>query len=482
MSNVNIFKRLYRAAISKSHGTANTSTPHDDGMYSDGRSRDGAFKELKADAKGFYQAYKLVIWIRRCVDLRASCIASVPLCLFQIKSKSGITKMAGRRHIKKILTARRQGVTKIEKKLMGKMEPVTEHPVLDLLSDVNPFSMNQSDLWRDTEKNIGIFGEAFWYLEGLGSLAPREIYLLPNKCVTVHAGKTPSEFISHYEYKPNENSNPIDYDPAQIIHFRLSDPDQPFLGLSPQASTMNSVNAFLAANRWNYVYFKNAVKLSGFVELPERESVDTEDIALIREQINAIHQGIENQANVGVLSGGAKWVELLRESAKDSDFRGMQQDNREVFCASHGTPVFLVSSHDSAHFATADKAEEAFWTDTLIPHMRWFEEVLFWNLLPLFPGSENMLLKFDLSEVPALERINASKAERIQKSTGIPTMLPNEGREKLGLSNLGPDGDQLFGPMNIQPLFISEVADEPMPPQKKESPDKRTKRSIDPTS
>ncbi len=449
-------KKFSKVDIEKNQGDdVEIKKSHDEGWTDASSSVSSKVKELKEGNDAFFEAYKKVVWLRRSVDLRASLVSSVPLCLFEtrpeIKKRAGGVNPA-RMRIKKILESCRTGDVQLEKRLMEEMQPVTDHPVLDLLADVNPLTMNRSDLWKNTEQSIQIYGSAYWYLEYLGQSTPQEIYLLYNKYLKITPAKNPSNFIQSYNYQPPGKKRPVKYPPEKIVSFKLNNPDDPYNGLSPIVSVLPEVNSSLAAKRWNFVFFKNAVKPIGFIELPPGEDAGQDEIDMIRDAINAVHQGIENQAQVGVLSNGAKFIPLF-DSSKDADWVQLQKDNREAFTACLGVPLFLVSSHETASYASAVESVGFFWTGTVIPQLRWFEEVLFWDLLPLFPGTENMLLRFDLENVPALESLATSKMERIGKATGTSTLTPNEGRQKTGNRIFGPEGDVLYDTINKAPLF-----------------------------
>src|SRR5574341_2333159 len=73
------------------------------------------------------RAYCSAVWAYRCVKLRADAVAGVPLIL---------TDRAGAR--------------------------IETHPVLTLLRDVNPLTMNLGDLLRATEAAYNIWGVAYW--------------------------------------------------------------------------------------------------------------------------------------------------------------------------------------------------------------------------------------------------------------------------------------------------------------------------------
>jgi hypothetical protein len=97
--------------------------------------------------RGWMDAVKSNVWAKNCVNARASAIAQVPLKLY-----------------------RGTGENKQE---------VAEHPVLDLLSEVNPLNLNKSLLRKQTAQQRSIFGECFWLkVRPSPGQPPSELYVL----------------------------------------------------------------------------------------------------------------------------------------------------------------------------------------------------------------------------------------------------------------------------------------------------------------
>src|SRR5574341_1534145 len=84
-------------------------------------------RELGAGKDDLARAYASAVWAYRCIKLRADSVAGVPLVL---RDRGG--------------------------------EVIADHPVLTLLRDVNPFTMNLGDLLRATEAAYNIWGVAYW--------------------------------------------------------------------------------------------------------------------------------------------------------------------------------------------------------------------------------------------------------------------------------------------------------------------------------
>src|SRR5687768_2548977 len=89
----------------------------------DGARRSG--RDLSAAAGDLARAYASEVWAYRCIKVRSDALSGVPLVLVDRDGKR-----------------------------------IEEHPILDLLRDVNPNTMNLGDLLRATEAAYNIWGAA----------------------------------------------------------------------------------------------------------------------------------------------------------------------------------------------------------------------------------------------------------------------------------------------------------------------------------
>lgn len=371
---------------------------------------------LGDDPGGWMKAYKLCVWVRRCIDLRATNIANTPLKLYQTDSD-------------------------------GKPQEITEHPSLSLLKKPNPFDVRSgSALWQLTEIDTQVSGDAYWYIETFGGEVPKELYRIPTHLMTPVPSREKGKFIDHYEYTPNTKTvEKIQYPAERIIHFRIANPADSYNGLSPTQSVMSKVNLLLESDNWNSRFFANNARMDGYITFPEQ--LDPEDVNLARQTIELMHQSSDNWHRVGVLGAGG----VFKESSvapKDADWSTSQDKGRDAVCAGYGVPVFLVSGHDAAYFATAEQQKLSFWEETLIPELGWYAGTLTAEFLPMFPRTENLFFGFDLSEVEALQPRMVIRQDRLAKATGQPVMLINEARKILGLDPLA-GGDVLYIPVNM---------------------------------
>lgn len=381
--------------------------------------------QLSDDARGWLDAYKRCVWVRRCIDLRANAIAGTPLKLYKRMND-------------------------------GSLEEIKQHPALALLAKPNTFTeRNQAVLWRTTEIDVNIIGQAFWYLERLGGKEPQQIYRIPAPYMRPVASASQGEYISKYEYEPkNSRVERIEYSPQDIIHFRLPNPDDSYNGLSVVQSVLTKVNLLLQADEWNAKFFENGARYEGFLSF--KEILDREEVELAQESLQSMNAGVENAHKIGVFGGDATFIPAT-VSPKDADWTTSQDKGRDATCAGFGVPVFLVAGNEAAHFATAGTQKLSLWDDALIPQLCWYADTLSGEYLPQFPLTDGMFMGFDLTEVAALQERMFVKQERLQKATGTAVMSINEAREILNLDPLDREADGVYIPINMIAVGQDEV-------------------------
>src|SRR5260221_6899706 len=111
------------------------------------------------------------------------------------------------------------------------IQQVTDHPLLDLLQQVNPVH-NSFDLWELTTLYQEVHGSAYWYCD-IGPLGtPRAIWILPTQNVTPKRESGSSRPVDYYLYRSGATEQR--FDAERVVHFRYPDPRDPYTGgLSP---------------------------------------------------------------------------------------------------------------------------------------------------------------------------------------------------------------------------------------------------------
>lgn len=416
-------------------------------LVSDSRVNGKASKyDLCPENKGYRIAYDEVIWVAKCVDYRANCVSVVPIGLFRGQHEQLRGGVYG--------------------SVMGSysLTPVYDHPALSVMNRPNTQDTRTfSELMKQTETDVQIYGASFWVMEKDGSGTPISLHRLPPQNVTIERDTKAGGYIKEFQYKPG-NGKVVRYPPSYVLYFRIPDPDDTVLYRSPLRAAIEDINLYLQARRWNHNFFKNNGVPEGFVKMPDNGQSGgdpSEDVYMIQQAFRQLY-GHENDRSrsVGVLYG-ADWVPT-QKGPHDLEFDEALKRGRDAICASQDVPVFLVVGNEASHFATAKEQKSSFWEDVLIPRLGWYGELFTSLFLPFFPDSENLFYAFDVSEVEAVQDTSLMRQERIYKATGVPIMTPNESRTRYGMKPV-EGGDELFVPANMMPISAATFEAAPGP-------------------
>ena len=108
------------------------------------------------------------------------------------------------------------------------VEEITDHPVLELLREVNPHH-NQNDLMESLSLYLDLAGDAYWHVVDGPNGIPMELWALQAQYMKIVPDA--DEFIKGYLYGRNPTQR-IAFDPDQIIHFKFFNPKDMWYGMS----------------------------------------------------------------------------------------------------------------------------------------------------------------------------------------------------------------------------------------------------------
>ena len=370
--------------------------------------------EISDNYKGYEKAYHDQVWVQRCINLLGSSVASVPVKLI------------------------RNGKQK---------EEVKDHPVLTLLSDVNPLNMNASDLWKATIVDLKVYGNCYWYLERKGGKEPKEIYRLNPSCVEIIPSKEIGGYIDGFNYTTNNPVAPvIQYSTQDIIHFKYFNPNDEFYGLSPLSSIRGAVSTALYVESWNKYYFKNATRIEGILSILGGD-MDEGDKKALKKDLESHFKGVKKAHQTPVVMNDMKYIPISTVP-KDAEWNQLSLWCRDCITSALGVPPVLIVASSAASYASAYEQKKSLYHETVIPEINYLYEVLNWTLLPKFTDHENLQLVPDLTEVMALQEEAANTYARLFQATGVPFLTREEARQSLGYP-AKPEQGELFEPLNM---------------------------------
>lgn len=354
---------------------------------------------------------------------------------------------------------RQDSISSVRLKLMRKKgkaeaEEVTNHPLMILLEDVNPFETSR-DLKAKTSAYLDLTGNCFWFFDNYIGNTPYEIWVPRPSFVRIIPDK--KKFIKGYEYWPlgYQKGQPRIFEPEKVLHFKTFNPVDQYYGAPPLLSGSTELATDFYAGEYQINFFKHGAvpsktfKLKGFTEEKLKEWLEkwwnkyggvsmSHQTAFITEDMEEVSTG---------------------PTMKDMEFNILRKFTREVILGLYRVPPMLAGIFEYANYANSREQRKLFWQDGIIPRLNQLKVVLDQILIPRFEKNpQDFFFEWDLSNVEALQE---TSEERNRNAV----LLYNAGLAKLnearGMVNLLPvdEKENTFKP--IAPSLFDLPPDNP---------------------
>jgi len=344
-----------------------------------------------------------------------------------------------------------------------KPKQISQHPILRLLSLVNPFMTSNEFIALDTIYQE-LIGESFWILNFNGLGEPTEIWIpYPHKMSIV---PDKEKFIKGYVYGEGERAVPFDVN--EVIHFKYPSPLNQYRGLGPAQSIAVDLDAEMYSGQWNRNFFYNSARPDGVIQFDY--NLSDEQFEKLRKQWSEKYKGTSKAHQVALLEGGGKYIQV-QNTVKDMDFSNLKIRNRDVILGVYGMPQSVMGISENVNKANAEAGDYTFARWIVKPRLDWKTAKLQEQLIPKFKKSENLKLGFE-EVVP--ETID-QKRDLAESGMRAGYLTINEARRMQGYDPL-PSGDVLLVPLNLIPTPISGKVQPPEPKSKSLTPDQKQTR------
>ena len=305
--------------------------------------------------------------------------------------------------------------------------PVPDHPLQEVLNNPNPITTRYK-LKEGTEADTCLNGNFFWLLERerptdvpthIWPLQPGRMEYIPDKRTGLPIA---------WEYDPGSKRDVKTYLPFQIAHGATYNPNDAIWGMPILEAASMASSQDWDAMRYNDAFLNNDCNPGGKIKA-EMPLTKEQEIELLN-QFTHRHQGPSKQFQPEVYEGGITW-EQAQIPHKDMHFIEQRNFNLQDIRMVFGVGKMQLGMTDGVNFASAHVQERIFWTQTLIPEIRFIEA----TLNEQFKWIENgkIVVLFDLSQVKALQIDIAEKADAARTfwGMGAPFKQVNE-RLELG--------------------------------------------------
>jgi HK97 family phage portal protein len=259
---------------------------------------------------------------------------------------------------------------------------VRQHLALDVWSMPNAYSPGQ--LFREaTQQHVDLVGEAWWVIDRNMFGWPESMWVVrPDRIAPVPSAE---RGVAGYVYTTPDGAQ-VPLEAENVIRLRQPHPGDPGpagRGLGAVQTILAQVEAVHFSAQWNRNFFANSAVPGGIITVPE--TLDDRSFDRLRMQWGEQHQGVSAAHRVGILEGGATFVEGT--SHRDMEFTELLNTSRDVIREAFAMPKFMLGLVDDVNRATAEASDAAFGSWGLVPRLERIKQALNTQYLPMFGPS-----------------------------------------------------------------------------------------------
>lgn len=372
----------------------------------------------------YEEAYRTNTWVQACIRKRMTAAGSVPI---EVQRKSA----------------------------EGDWEAVDDHRLSALLEKPCP-GMTRADLIETIAGQLDIQGNFYAkvVLGGRGGAIPLEIWPLP--IGTVEPVVRGLEIV-RYKFTPEGSGQCMDLASDEVLHLAYTNPDGP-IGLSPLIAAGKAIDIDNEAAEFQKISMQNRGVPDGLFTLDaDDEDDDVDAFERVRRRVREQYATRDSAREPWVLSRVK--FQKMSENLADLDFMQGRGMTRQEICSALDVPMPMVGIYEDATLANIETARKIFWRDSVVPLLSSIQDALTRALVPAFDRNGRTRIRFDLSNVRALQE---STQEKITAATalhaiGVPLAEVNR-RFELGLELDDVSGaEEAMVPTSVAPVAPADA-------------------------
>ena len=320
------------------------------------------------------------------------------------------------------------------------------HPIYRLLAR-NPNEYMTPYTFLDTlMNNLLLEGNSYFYIERDSSARPMSLIPINPQDVKVvkHEGQI------FYDIKDYE----IGVMKEDMLHFFNLSFDG-YKGVSVLKAQNTTIATSIAANDTANSYLGNSAQVGGVIKHPGKLS--KEAVARLKNSWNQNYSGSFVAGKTAILEEGMTFEQTNIDANKYQLLETRRFQIEEVARA-FKVPLSLIGHLEkAANYSSIEALSIDFVRFTLMPYMVMVEQEL---NRKLFRDSEFGLFTIKIDAKGLLRGDSSSRAQYYREMTSIGALSINEVRRMEDLNRVGPEGDQLFMPLNFAPIGDIEEEDD----------------------
>ena len=372
-------------------------------------------------------------WPFAAVKLNSNSVSMPILRLFTVKPTSGSKARFPTRAISRETRKRLEAKATVQQRFQGKeVEEVLEHPLIELLQDVNP-TMECFTLRFLTEQSKEVTGNAFWWKQRNNLGVPEQLWFLYPQFMKVIADK--QRAIAGFKYGRGQKAQFIPIE--DIVYFRQADVGSTVLGIGELQKVVTAIDLSNAMNNHENTLISRGGTPETVLSYPADQTVGDTEIKRMKLDYKRKYRGTTNAGKMMILTGGGK-LEQFGFSPKEMAYLGGRKWSKEEIFTGFGVPISFADI-SAVSRANADSANVEYQRRTIKPKLIETEDTLNEQLVSEF--DENLFVAFD-ENVPEDKEFRL-KERKANIEVGYATV--NEERLRDGLDPVD-GGDELRNP------------------------------------
>ena len=305
-------------------------------------------------------------------------------------------------------------------------ETVTDSEVGKLLQYINSIS-NKTDFFATIAAYLELRGECVIIKDGMSvrNKMPKSLHIKDpiqfDYNLTEDGTRIKSWTYTYYD--KNGAQKEKEFDVKNIIFMRYFNPYHPIRGLAPLEAARNSVMEEFRSKQYNIKFLENDAAVSGVLQT--QGNIQDSVFKRLKEEIKQKYAGSHNAGNMLILEGGLEYKQIAL-SHKDMQYLESRKMTREEICSVFRVPPPVVGIFEYANYANSEQSYISFWTKTLLPKIKFIEEVL--NKYLFAEHEPDNFMVFDITEVPVIQALLSKKMDTAIKmrNVGYPLQIIDE--------------------------------------------------------
>jgi HK97 family phage portal protein len=325
-------------------------------------------------------------------------------------------------------------------------EPLPDHRLRRLLEQPNPVT-NEVELQQLSVVYLDLSGNCYWLIVRGRDGVPTELWpLRPDLIRILPSRNNPRVWNYGYTADPTGGARGgpaevIPVDRRDVIHIKYPNPLDMHFGQAPLAAATRSVTIDNARTDYVDTLLRNDAIPRAVITT--QQEIDDKVVTRLEDRWFRRHGGA-SRGRPAFLQQGMD-VKVLGLNMTDLEFGEVSGSTEAQICQALRVPPIIAAAKvglDRSTFANMEEAEAYFWKNTIMDLQRLFLGGLATQVLPFFlgVGRQRVSLRWDNSDVLALQEAESEKWERATNALARGGITQNDFRQVVGLDPV-PNGD-----------------------------------------